>query len=530
MNEQYHLPLLRQLAAFCAQRGVEAWLVGGFARDLLREKPCNDIDLALAGDALDLARAFADSIGAAFFALDAQRGTGRVVVGAAPHHSEESEITNDTSAPLADRLYLDFAQLRAATLIDDLRARDFTVNALAIPLSLFVDHPDQIAGLVVDPCGGADDLAAKRLRPCSDATFRDDPLRLLRAVRQAATLGFSIDAGLERLMRRDARLVTQPAPERVRDELIKLLDAPSSAPWLKLLDDMRILTAIFPEFEAARDCDQPHVHFLPVLAHSLETVAAVDWMLAQLRADGSSEAIMHDALPVAVQAHPELTLELPFADELRAHFAEQVADQPRIALFKLAALLHDNAKPQTKQIKPDGGVSFYDHQTIGAETARLICQRLRFSRGASGYVASVVRAHMRPGQLGTQPVTLRAALRLFRDTGGKGANTGAHGPDVLLHAMADHLGTRGPYTSVEGWHDHIAWTGAMLGVYWGQPDTPPPPLLDGHTLMQELQLSPGPLIGAILTEVHEAQAAGEITDASAALDLARQLYTQKTQA
>jgi len=192
----------------------------------------------------------------------------------------------------------------------------------------------------------------------------------------------------------------------------------------------------------------------------------------------------------------------------------------RLALWKLAILLHDNAKPQTRAPKPDGGVSFHAHQDIGADVAQTIAARLRLSRAEIGYIGAVVRGHMRPGQLNEQPETTpRAAYRFFRDLG-------AAAVDTLLHSLADHLATRGPQLSPPHWALHGAWTDRMLGSHWhgGRGTQKRAPLLNGHTLMQELGLRPGPQLGVLLEAIREAQAVGEIDTPEAALALARRLH------
>ena len=515
MDHSTDPPALRQLAAFFRARGVSAWLVGGTVRDMALGRGADDIDVAADGDGVALARALADEVGGAFVPLDEGRGTGRAVLGA----------YDGAGAP---RLTVDIAQLRGPTIESDLRARDFTINAVALPLAALGDSPASCntqPSAFIDPTGGLADLQMRQLRACGDESLRDDPLRLLRAIRLASVLGLTISDELEAQLRRDAPLIARPAAERVRDELVKLLAAPAAASWLRFMDAVGMLTAVFPELEPARDTDQPRVHFLPVLAHSLEAVAAAEWMLGQLgiQPQPGADGLPRPQLPEAVRAYPQLTLALHHVPELRAHFAERVGGVGRVALFKLATLLHDNAKPQTKRAKPDGGVSFYGHQDIGADVAKLIGGRLRLSRGATAYVAGVVRAHMRPGQLGTQPVTLRALLRLFRDTGGAAEGSAPYGPDVLLHAMADHMATRGPLIDPQGWDDHADWTSALLDVYWSQPAEPPTPLLDGTQLMAALGIGPGPRVGELLREVHEAHAAGEITTTEEALSLVKRL-------
>jgi poly(A) polymerase len=331
-------------------------------------------------------------------------------------------------------------------------------------------------------------------------------------------------------LERIALLLGQNDAEGLRDTLVDLLERRHSAAWLRALDDAGLLTRIIPELEPARDVDQPIVHFLPVLAHSLEAVAAVDWLFEELRVAGSTtdEADTRYATydtqydpPVAVQMHPELRYASVYAKELRGHFAEELCEgRSRLALFRLATLLHDNAKPQTKQPKPGGGVSFHEHQTIGGEVAVAVARRLRLSEVEAAYIGVVVREHMRPGQLaGLDAVTLRAVRRFFQATG-------EAGPDVLLHSLADHMATRGPLLNVAAWHAQAAWTDALLDLIWGEEVEPARQLLNGDELMRALGIGPGPLVGRLLAKLNEAQADGVITTTEEALLLARRLLRE----
>ncbi|NJN16911.1 MAG: HD domain-containing protein [Oscillochloris sp.] len=407
--------------------------------------------------------------------------------------------------------------MRGATISEDLHLRDFTVNALAMPL----DQTYLSGGFPVteflDPCGGLADLHNRVLRPCGPTSLPDDPLRTLRAARVAATLGLKPAPGLDAAIRAAAPGLDRVAGERIRDELLKLLSGPTAAPWLYTLDDWGILTRLFPELEPGRTCDQPNVHFLPVLEHSLETVTALEWLI-----DGATwgTAASPPRLPTALHLIPNLSPELPFAAQYTTLMAERRAGgHRRAALLKLAALLHDNAKPQTKQVHPDGKVSFYGHQDLGAEAAAVSCRRLRFSRNDSAYVAGIIREHMRPGQLRAADVlTARAQARFFRDLGDQG-------PDVLLHELADHMATRGPQIRREHWQAHLEWIALMLQSYWGAPPERRQPLVRGNELMDALGLPPGRQIGEFLREIAEAQAAGEISTHEEAISLARQLHT-----
>lgn len=503
-----YLSLLTQLAAICDTAGLPAYLAGGTPRDLLLGRAVHDIDLTVDGDGLTLARQVADALGGAFVPLDRQRGTGRAVLDGA---------LLGTDGPLV----VDVASLRAPTVEDDLLLRDFTVNALAAPLAGLLRGDSALP--LLDPCGGMADLEARVLRPCTKSVFADDPARMLRLVRLAAVLGFALDPLAEGLLRRAAPQIGRVSAERVRDELLQLLDSRGGAWGLRLLDDARVLTRIFPELEPARNCDQPNVHVMPVLPHSLEAVAAMEWLLLRLGVGGPTPEIPapYEPWPQAVQQYPELAIALPHATQLRSELeGTMVGGHRRLALLKLATLLHDNAKPQTKAPKEGGGVSFHDHQGIGSQVAATICQRLRLSRQETGYVALVVKEHMRPGQLQQIPeLTLRAVQRFFRDCNG-------YGPDVLLHSLADHFATRGPLTSPDGWRAHVAWVGSLLESYWND-DEVPAPLLDGRVLMQQLGLAAGPLVGQLLDAVREAQLAGEIASAEQALAVARAELTRR---
>jgi poly(A) polymerase/tRNA nucleotidyltransferase (CCA-adding enzyme) len=325
-----------------------------------------------------------------------------------------------------------------------------------------------------------------------------------------------------------AALLERNDVDGLRAALVEVLSRTDGADQLRALDAAGLLTRIIPELEPSRGTDQPHIHFLPVLGHSLEAVTAVEWLLRQIgdaeNAHGgdTQPAIGYSRLPAAIQANPELRYTSVYRDELRQHFAGTVgAHYPRAALFKLGALLHDVAKPQTKQDKPDGGVSFHEHQTIGGDIAVAVAQRLRFDDRAAGYIRTIVREHMRPGQLAVlDELTLRAVQRFFHATGDAG-------PDVLLHLLADHMATRGPNMNVFAWIAQAKWIDALLDMIWGEEPEVTPPLLDGNEIMRELGLTPGPLIGDLLAAIGEAQAGGEIATREEALALARRRLGDK---
>jgi len=496
------------------ERNIEGWLVGGYVRDLLIGSPGEDIDITVDGPALVFARELADRTDGAFVLLDEATESARVVW---KNVYDERPVT------------LDVVRLRAPSITQDLHLRDLTVNALAISLPTALQGSFDMRA-VLDPTGGLADLGRRQLRLCRATALIDDPLRMLRVVRLAAQLDFEITGETETALRVHTQRIDDVAPERVRDELLKLLATPHAASWLAYLDELRLLTRVLPELEAARDCGQPQEHFLPVLDHLFETVCAWEWFSACLEAQSTGEHGLGDqnsqtvsqafVVPVSVQMYPDLPAVLAYADRLMQHMQQHLmAGHRRHTFFKVAALLHDIAKPATKEVRPDGRITFYGHQELGADMAEQICRRLRLSRTAETYVRMVVRDHMRPGQLRAlgSELTRRAIYRLLRDSGDAA-------PDVLVHSLCDHLAARGPALSPSGWYAHLEWTGRLLEEIWVERQSERPVrILTGDDIINELGIEPGPLVGRILAAVQEAQFVGEVRTRDQALALAKQV-------
>ena len=224
------LQLIRQLHAFAEKRGVQLYLVGGSVRDLLLNQSITDFDFALADDAIAFAKAFADKIGAAFVKLEEQPPTARIVI-------RETRLT------------LDFAGFRAETLEADLCLRDLTINTMALDLSSLLTKPEVN---LIDPCNGFADFKRLTLHFPSEGVIIDDPLRLLRVYRFSAQLGFEISEATINLIRRHRSRLPQVSSERIRDELIKILNVKNAAAYLRRMDETRLLSQIIPEIEKVR--------------------------------------------------------------------------------------------------------------------------------------------------------------------------------------------------------------------------------------------------------------------------------------
>jgi putative nucleotidyltransferase with HDIG domain len=437
-----------------APRDAAPLLVGGAVRDaLLGRPPAVDLDVALAGGAVDLARRLADALGLAFVPLDLERGAARVV---APGHR------------------VDLADFRAPTLAGDLAARDFTVNALAVPLRPLLG---QGSAPVHDPLGGLADLAARRLRPAGPTVLADDPVRVLRGVRLAESLGFRLTAAARAAIRATASALGRVSPERVRDEMLALLAAPATARALRAADRLGVLAVVFPEIEAMRRTPQPPPHRFDVLEHSLRAVSACDRLLARL---------------------PALA---PFGAELAAHVTEPLGGGiARWQVLKLAALLHDVSKPETRRTE-GGRVRFFEHDVIGAARARAIAARLRLPDRAGAVLERLVRHHLRPMHLGAAgALTPRARYRFFRDLGHETR-------DLLLLVLADASAVRGD-SPLRLWPRMTLVRELLAGWEEQRESLRREPLVRGGDVMERFGLPPGPEVGRLLARAREAQDLG----------------------
>lgn len=498
-------PFVQAVAAMCIERGVAACVVGGAMRDVLLGRPVHDWDFVVERDAMVLARATADRLGAAFFPLDVERDTGRVVAYAAD----------------GTRTFLDFALRRGPDWRADLEARDLTVNSIALPLG---------ASDVIDLFGGQADLEARLIRAVTEHSFRDDPARTMRAVRLAGELGFQIEPQTAGWVRRDAARLANISAERVRDELAKLLAQPNAFEGVRKMDELELLAQALPEVTALRGVAQSSPHHWPVLEHTLFVLAVLERIIDECVQHPDEAVGIMDGTGAPAFVWSDTTRALAdFQVKLATHLMWPLGDErPALVALKLAALLHDCAKPQTRTVDDGGRTRFYDHENIGAPVAAERVRALRFTNVEVERVRVVVAHHMRLQQLADakEGVTRRAAYRFFRDVGEAGV-------DVLLLALADHIATHGPEVQTERWGRRIKATGELLAGYWARlaKNVAPPLLISGHDLMSELGLPPGKRIGELLEAIREAQAAGEVLTRQEALALARKscanLYPDK---
>ena len=475
--------MIKKLAAFCASRGTDAYLVGGFVRDwLLFAEPGRDIDLAISGDPETIARDIARKFGGTVVPLGPAHGVVRVVIPGNDDDSDEDKASWN----------IDLAGFSGA-IEDDLNQRDFSINAMAVQLAEW-PSPDAI----IDPLGGRADLTNKTIRALGPTVFQDDPGRLMRAIRLAGQLNFRVEPGTSKLIAANAGLLAGVSPERVREEFLKILSLDGAKGQLEVLDHFGLFEQVIPELQSTKGVDQPNMHYWDVWGHTMHTVEA-----AELITKGHQNSPIYSCVP--------------WTPDSEAHFRRQATDgHTRGTVLKLAALFHDIAKPQTKSLDATGRTRFFGHSEQGAEIAATRLAQLRVSSKGIEMVAKMVEQHLRPTNMkdGDEWPTNRAIHRYFRDVGDVAI-------DTLYLCLADYLGARGPELAHEEWRNHARMVGHILHVGTSEPVSPTTTrLITGHDLMSHFNIQPGPEIGAVLERVEEARAAGEIETKEQALEMA----------
>ena len=481
------MKVLTMVQQLLDQRSIESYLTGGFVRDALIGRDSGDIDIVVGAGVMDLARSFARDLEGTFVPLDQEDGIARVV------------LSGERWGEQKGHLHLDLATMHGS-IAEDLALRDFTIDAIAIDMRE-IANPD---APLIDPFEGQRDLEAGVVRVISEEALRRDPARLLRAPRLAAEFGFSLADETRAQIERHHQLITQVAAERVRDEFCRLLAAPKAAGGLRLLDELGLLLAILPELSPTKGAEQPKEHYWDVLEHSIETVATIEFLL---RIEGLK------------YSKDEVLNPVPWSLALEEHFEQDISSgHRRKTLLKLAGLLHDIAKPQTRSIDEKGRTRFLGHAREGATVAQGMMERLRFSVREREMVQRMIEHHLRPGQMAADEElpTQRAIYRYFRDTGDVGIDT------IFLN-LADHLATRGPDLELEAWLRHARSASYVLEQRFREDGiVSPPKLISGHDLIDMLGMSPGPELGQLLEAVREAQADGEVATREEAL-----LFVQK---
>jgi len=449
----------------------QLYLVGGTVRDLFRDLSPKDIDLVCRG-AKEFAAAVAGCKNAALVPMEKK-----------PEEPCYRVVDREDSGN-----FLDIAEMRGETIYDDLYRRDFTINAIALEL-----NEDGSTGAVIDPLDGAGDVERKTLRMAGDKSILSDPLRILRAVRFAAGLEFMIEESTLKEMRSRAALLRNVSAERVRAELLRILQTSRSVFYFRQMDELGILEVIFPEISAMKGCPQDGFHHRDVWGHSLLVME-------------HSENVINDLSGCFGEWSGTIT--------------DLLARDNRLPLLKLAAVLHDSGKPATRGLDPDTGrITFYRHDEEGAKLIGLIAERLKMSCRERDFMVLMAAEHLHALYLVSGDVKTAALMKWFRRMRDDSI------PAIIL-SMADTMSSLGPDSSDIIRGRHIDWAKRSVMEYYGKikAKIESPGLVNGDDLIA-LGMQPGPEMGRILEETRSFQDAGEIKNREEALELVRRLMT-----
>lgn len=422
---------VRTVIGTLTSAGFEAYAVGGSVRDLLLGLETKGWDLTTNATPEEILGLFPDSF------YDNQFGTVGIKIRkegadtlAEADIADIYEITTYRSEEgYKDHRHPDKISW-GKTLTEDLSRRDFTINAIAFD-----------GTRLFDPYGGQDDLKAKCIKTVGTATdrFREDALRMLRAVRFAAKLGFTMEEKTAAAILENAALITEISAERIRDEFFKILTAPHAADAMLVLKNLGLLHFILPELEEAFSTPQKS----PKRHHIYD-----------------------------VGTHSVMALKYCPSDD---------------AVVRLATLIHDLGKPKTYRVDETGVITFYNHEVVGAHIAKRVSERLRLSKKQSELLITLIRWH----QFSVDERQTDSALRRFIRRVGK-----ENLPHILALRIGDRLGGGASETS---WR--LELYKKRLDEVQQQPFSVSDLAVDGNDVMKIYAVKPGPIIGKVLDAV-----------------------------
>jgi len=439
-----------------------AYLIGGSIRDMLLGRTPSDYDIAVEGNPEQFAQEMAST------------RAGRVV--------EMGKTGQKIFRVILGQNVFDIASLNGVNIENDLKQRDFTINAIAYALS---------SGEIIDCVGGLQDLADRKIRMVSKAIFKKDPIRLIRAYRMSSCLEFDIEEHTVTAIKNEAERIKHSAGERVRVEFFKILGTEKSYDYLSQMVETELLTAIFPDLSRLKGCIQDVHHIHDVFEHTMKAYQHL-------------ETIMNDFGSYI----PNISIHL-----------NQDMDDTNTILLKCAILLHDIGKPWVKTIDNNGHTHFYGHAKKSADMAQKISQRLSFSTREMRFVDFIIRNHMKPQFLFTahQKKTLKHSglTRFF-------VKCKKNSPYLLLHAMADIKAKHVGKTKTDP--AFISFIKEIMYDFYNhfKPKSEKPRLVTGYDLIHVFALTPSPLFKTILNLIEEARLTNRIHNREEALILVKE--------
>ena len=450
--------LIEKLQSFFLDQCIETYLVGGSLRDLLRGQQPQDFDLAIRGEAIPTARKLADTLGGSFATLRQEKGVARVILPAS-----------------ANTLVIDIVAIRNGTITDDLAKRDFTINALALRLE---DTPSLLESLalsarnpqpvLIDPFRGLHDLQRHTLRAVQERIFHDDPLRLLRAIRIAHRLHFRLASSTSALLQRDAPLLINAAPERIRDELLHIINLPDEEIALQMLDTYHLLPAIFPGLYGSET--------FTAMIDTTKTKKEGRWktflFLSHLLRAFQGEIVSLNAYEQSLLSRCSNICKEP---SFRQRWQNvQHTAYPRAALLALAALVYD--------VLPSPQETNASQQEPLLQAIRSDLQRLALGRQATDFITFLLRHVSALWQIA--PLSQSGTVRQWRAGRRYFQQFGEQGIDMAVFCLACHQARREPLPPDNADQDHAQILITLLDAYYHAYDELIPPILvDGQDIM-----------------------------------------------
>lgn len=436
------------------KRGAEVYLVGGFIRDKILNRMCEpcvepkagpfvspDRDLVVVGVS---AESYANFLG--------KKHQGTVVL-----LDPDNQIFR---VALKNGEYFDITE--TDDLLKDAKRRDFTINSI---------YQNFESGEIFDPYDGQKSIENKIIKTVDIQNLNDDPLRMLRAFRFAATLGFAIDNEILDFISQNAALIQKIAPERVHYELIKMFEGNFLVENLRLAHKTGLLAEIFPFIKEIEKVPPNTHHHLSLIEHSIETVKNLS-----------------------------------------------LKTSPVWAQLRIAALMHDIGKPICWKIEPDTGRHrFIGHDVIGEELAKNELKRLKFSRKEIDFISKMVVHHIYPSALMAQEViTDKAKIRFIK-------KLDPYVFEILDLARADRLSAQGVAVTEEKTQENLCNLKELSDFYEKiQPKLVNlPKLLNGNEIMELLQISAGVELGEVIAELQEAQLEGKVSTKDEAIEFVK---------
>lgn len=481
LTRSYTDELLQALRRTVDKSGARLYLVGGTVRDCLLDRVSHDLDLAVSGSAVPFAKM-----------LRRELGEGTLV--------DLSSTDEETMRLIWRGEQIDLSAFRAGvkSIEEDLRLRDFTINAMALPFGELTG--DRLNWNLIDPTGGLGDLREGWIRHCRGA-FIADPVRMLRAYRLRATLGFQLQEATKQAVRQHARLIGTIAAERIGHELQLIFDSSRTTITLREMAETGLLRQLLPELYRGEGVEQPEFHHLDVFEHCFLALQMMETIIAE----------------------PER-----FFPGHGRRIVDYLQKEQLPRCLKWAALMHDIGKPATREIRADkdGRVTFYGHDEIGRELFQQFADRAKWSRADSEMVGGLISMHMHPFHLCNVqrevPISKRAALKLCR-------RAEKSLPGLFLLAMSDSLASRGEKKPERMEEELVALFTTVQKIYDENiaPVLHGPRLVSGKDLIEECKLAPGPLFSEILSELEVARVEGTVVDRRTALAWVKEFLQER---